>query len=164
MTTMTDNIESAPATDNIRTLLHYLGQALDMRLSHYRKGTIYEKVRPSDVRLFVAASRKAQTISALARTLGITRQAAQSAVHRLEALQVLALEPAPANKRDKIVIVTSKGEHARKTAVAQIKRFESEFADVIGEDRLHLFRADLKAILDSTRARNQTDSESNGAN
>jgi DNA-binding MarR family transcriptional regulator len=159
MTTMTDNIDSTPPTDNIRTLLYYLGLALDMRLSHYRKGTIYEKVRPSDVRLFVAASRKAQTISALARTLGISRQAAQSAVHRLEALQVLALESAPANKRDKIVVVTAKGEHASKTAVAQTQRFESELAEVIGADRLQLFRQDLKAVLVSTRLRNAADDQ-----
>ncbi len=140
--------------DNLRTLLHQLGQILDVRLAHYRRGTIYESVRPSDVRVFVAAARHQQTISEIARYLGISRQAAQSSVRRLQKIQVLDLQSSLKNKRDKTVIVTNKGELARKTAVLQIRRFECEFADIIGTDRLEQFRSDLIAVIEVTRLRN----------
>jgi DNA-binding MarR family transcriptional regulator len=156
---MIDDRNSPPPIDNFRTLLYHLGQALDVRLSHYRRGTIYESVRPSDVRVFVAATRKRQTISDIAREIQITRQAAQTSVRRLQKLQVLDLEAAPNNKRDKIVVVTSKGQHARKTANAQIQRFEAEFAEVIGASRVEQFRSDLVLLLDATKARNQKEDD-----
>jgi DNA-binding MarR family transcriptional regulator len=157
MSTMIDDL--LPAQDNIRTILYYLGQALDERLSHFRRGTIYETVRPSDVRVFLRALRQAQTISEIARGLGISRQAAQSSVHRLQAIQVLDLEAVPGNKRDKIVLVTPKGQHASNTARQQIKRFEAEFVEVIGEDGLAAFRKNLTAILEATRALNAADAK-----
>lgn len=149
---------NSPPPDNIRTLLHYLGQALDERLTHFRRGTVYEAVRPSDVRVFVSATRKPQTISEIARDMGVTRQAAQASVHRLHKLQVLDLQAAPHNKRDKIVVVTAKGQHAAKTAAQQVKRFEEEFAAVIGADGLATFRKNLVAILKATQAHNKSDS------
>jgi DNA-binding MarR family transcriptional regulator len=156
---MVDDINAPPPNDNFRTLLHHLGQALDVRLSHYRRGTIYESVRPSDVRVFVAATRKRQTISEIARNIHVTRQAAQASVKRLQKLQILDLETAAHNKRDKIVVVTAKGQHARKTANLQIQRFEAEFAEVIGVDRVEQFRNDLVALLSATKARNQAEDE-----
>jgi DNA-binding MarR family transcriptional regulator len=146
-----------PPLDNIRTIMHYLGQALDERLAFFRRGTIYESVRPSDVRVFVRALRSPQTISEIARGLVISRQAAQASVHRLEKLQVLALESLPTNKRDKIVVITAKGQHAINTASQQIKRFEAEFATVIGREGLQTLRNNLYAILESTRALNAID-------
>jgi DNA-binding MarR family transcriptional regulator len=151
-------VDDLPAVqDNIRTMLYQLGMALDERLSHFRYGTIYESVRPSDVRVFVRAMRSKQTISEIARGLGISRQAAQVAVHRLQKIQVLDLDAVPGNKRDKLVVITARGQHAAQTARQQIKRFEAEFADVIGEKGLATFRKNLSAILESTRTLNAKD-------
>jgi DNA-binding MarR family transcriptional regulator len=157
MSIMIDDLE--PSCDNIRTMLYYLGVALDERLSHYRKGTVYETVRPSDVRVFVRATRKKQTISELSRELGVSRQAVQSSVQRLQKLQVLDLEAPPGNKRDKLVTVTAKGQHARNTAQTQIKKFEDEFTSVIGAEGLEAFRKNLIAILESTKALNAADAK-----
>jgi DNA-binding MarR family transcriptional regulator len=155
MSIMIDDLE--PSRDNIRTMLYFLGVALDERMTHYRKGTVYESVRPSDVRVFMRAIRKKQTISEIARELNISRQAAQSSVQRLQKLQVLDLESLPSNKRDKFVIVTAKGQHARNTAASQIKRFEGELTAVIGAQGLETFRKNLVTILESTRALNVAD-------
>jgi DNA-binding MarR family transcriptional regulator len=155
MTTMIDDL--LPPADNIRTMLYFLGVELDERLHHYRKGTVYETVRPSDVRVFMRAIRHKQTISEIARELNISRQAVQTCVQRLQKLQVLDLEQVEGNKRDKFVVITAKGQHARNTAQQQIKRFEDEFAAVIGADGLELFRKNLALILNSTRALNAAD-------
>jgi DNA-binding MarR family transcriptional regulator len=156
---MVDDSDAPPPNNNIRTLLYHVGQALDARLLQYRRGTIYESVRPSDVRVFVAATRKRQTISEIAREIHVTRQAAQASVKRLQKLQILDLEAAAQNKRDKIVVVTAKGQHARKTANLQIQRFEAEFAEVIGRERVEQLRSDLVALLTATKARNHAEDQ-----
>jgi DNA-binding MarR family transcriptional regulator len=157
MSIMIDDL--TPAPDNIRTMLYFLGVALDERLQHFRKGTIYEQVRASDVRVFMRAIREKNTISELARQLNISRQAVQSSVQRLQKLQVLDLEAPPGNKRDKLVVITAKGHHARNTALQQIQRFEDEFAAVIGVDGLETFRKSLIAILEQTRKLNAADAK-----
>jgi DNA-binding MarR family transcriptional regulator len=154
---MAENDEAPPSGDNIRTLLYHLGVALDVRISHFRRGTLYEHVRPSDVRVFVAAARQPQTISEIARVLHITRQAVQASVHRLQELHVLDLQSIPGNQRDKHVIITARGMHARNTATQQIRRFESEFAAVIGSERFEQFRSDLIELLNATVANNKAD-------
>lgn len=145
---MVDEQSSRVPVDNIRTLLYYLGLAIDGRMSQYRRGTPYENVRPSDVRVFVRASRGTYTISEIARELQITRQAAQSSVQRLIKLQVIALKNLPGNKRDKVVIITPKGELASKTARQQIGDLENELAEIIGKDKLEDLRISLGIMLE----------------
>jgi DNA-binding MarR family transcriptional regulator len=142
-----EQLERVPI-DNIRTLLYYFGLAIDARMSQYRRGTPYENVRPSDVRVFVRASRNTFTISEIARELHITRQAAQSSVHRLIKLQVIALKTLPNNNRDKVVIITPKGELASKTARQQVDDLENEFAEMIGKDKLQELRSSLSIMLE----------------
>ena len=145
---MVDEQVSRVPIDNIRTLLYYLGLAIDGRMSQYRRGTPYENVRPSDVRVFVRASRGTYTISEIARELQITRQAAQSSVQRLIKLQVIALKNLPGNKRDKVVIITPKGELASKTARQQIGDLENELAEIIGKEKLEDLRISLGIMLE----------------
>jgi DNA-binding MarR family transcriptional regulator len=150
---MVDENDKPLAQDNFRTLLFYLGLAIDDRLSQLRKGTPYEKVRPSDVRVFVRALRKSQTISEIAREMRVTRQAAQSSVQRLMKLQLLELQSIPDNKRDKLVKVTPRGMLASKTAGQQISQIETEFAGFIGQDKVEEFRKHLQMMLDGLRAK-----------
>ena len=145
-------LNGVPPIDNIRTLNYYLGLAIDARLSEFRYGSPYENVRPSDVRLFVTAARKEQTISNIARELSITRQAAQMSVQRLLKLKVVELRAMPANKRDKLVVITQKGKLASNSAVQQVKMLEAEFAKAIGADALATFRKNLDILLATTRA------------
>jgi DNA-binding MarR family transcriptional regulator len=148
---MVDENNKPLAQDNLRTLLFYLGLAIDDRLSQLRRGTPYEKVRPSDVRVFARALRKSQTISEIAREMRITRQAAQSSVQRLMKLQLLELESIPNNKRDKLVRVTPRGVLASKTAGQQIGQIEAEFASFISKDKVEEFRKHLEMMLDGLR-------------
>lgn len=144
---MVDEQITGVPIDNIRTLLYYLGLAIDERMSQYRRGTPYENVRPSDVRVFVRALRSTYTISEIARELQITRQAAQSSVQRLIKLQVIALKTLPNNRRDKVVIITPKGQLASRTATLQVGKLENEFAEMIGREKLEELRSSLGVIL-----------------
>ena len=144
---MDDNNEQTPAENNIRTLIYYLGLAIDERLLNLRRGTAYENVRASDVRVFVTAVRRQRSISEIARELKITRQAAQMSVQRLAKLNVVELQTIPGNLRDKRVAATPRGLMARNTAAKQIAFIEQEFAAVIGDERLEMFRDCLTKII-----------------
>ena len=145
---MVDENHMPVEQDNVRTLMYYLGLAVDERLTQLRKGTPYEKVRPSDARVFVRALRHSQTISEIARELQITRQAAQMSVQRLLKLGVLKLQTIEGNKRDKLVVVTPRGMLASKTAGQQVSLVEKEFAALIGKDKVEEFRHMLVILLD----------------
>ena len=151
--------EETVSPENIRSLIYHLGMALDERIMIFRKGTPYQSVRPSDVRAFVTAAQSPKTISEIARQLGITRQAVQASIQRLQKLQVLDLQPMPHNKRDKLVVLTTRGRNANNTAAQQVGRFEKEFALVIGEEGMKQFRKNLVAVLEATRLNNKADAE-----
>ena len=144
---MADKMGPGPATNNIRTLLYFLGERIDANLAQRRKGTPYAAVRPSDVRTFVSAARRTKSISQIARELGISRQSAQASVHRLIELGVLILDAATDNKREKRVVVTAKGQLANKTAAEQIWAEEAAMAAVIGRDNLEQLRSWLEMLL-----------------
>ena len=144
---MVDIDENLPPLDNIRTLLYYLGLAIDERLLEFRKNSPYEHARPSDARVFVTAAHQPRTISDIARELKITRQAAQRSVQRLVQLQVAELQAVPGNHRDKLVIITPRGIMARNIAVKQIRHIEDEFVATIGEQGLADLRQTLGLLL-----------------
>lgn len=154
---MIDDNNLSPPADNIRTLLYYLDQAIDERLVIFRTGTPYESTRPSDIRVFVTAGRRKHTISSIARELGITRQAVQISVKKLQQLQLLTLQTLPGNKRDKQVVITALGDRAREFAREQIIRLEKEFSDVIGRQGLEIFRQTLIALQERTLKNNSAD-------
>jgi DNA-binding MarR family transcriptional regulator len=143
--------------NNYRTLFYMLDQACGERLASFRQSTIYKSVRASEIRVFVVAAQKPQSISDIARLLKISRQAAQSSVQRLLKLNVLALQSPPGNKREKLVVITPKGELAQKSALMQIKRLEGELAEVIGFERMEQMRQDLSIMLQLMRARNDAE-------
>ena len=140
--------------DNIRSLLSNLSVEIDYRLIRFRRGTRYENVRPSDVRVFVAATRGRRTISDVAMALNVTRQAVHASVKRLAALKILELQSMPGNQRDKIIAITERGMQARQTAVEQTNVVERELAEAIGREELEKLRQSLNILTTAIKARN----------
>jgi DNA-binding MarR family transcriptional regulator len=139
--------------DNIRGLMQDLVAEMDRRGAIYRKGTRYENVRQSDVRVFIIASREARTVSDIARELEVSRQAVHSSVTRLKVLEVVELLPQPGNDRDKLVAVTEKGWQAQAVANDAIKKIESECAEILGKKGLEQFRQQLLALVTALKIR-----------
>jgi DNA-binding MarR family transcriptional regulator len=154
---MPDNLESPPSPDNIINLVHQLGMAFDERFMLFRRGTPYEAARKSDVRVFVQATRGPFTISEIARTMGITRQAVQNSVQRMQKMKVVNLQLVSGNRRDKQVVITELGLQAQNLAAQQVQRYEAEIAQAIGADNVEQFRKNLKSFVEITRAQNQGD-------
>jgi DNA-binding MarR family transcriptional regulator len=132
--------------NNLRTLLQNVSDGFDARLAGLRRGTRYESVRQSDIRVGFLAFRKPQTMAELARTLKISRQAVQMSVQRLRQLGVVELQAIPGNGRDKLVVMTDRGQLARQTAAEQLRIVEQECAAVIGADGVEKLRKYLSAL------------------
>jgi DNA-binding MarR family transcriptional regulator len=151
---MTDNIgQRVIPFDNIRGLLRDLASQLDRRAIVHRKGTPYEAVRQSDVRVFIIASRQPSSESEIARELEVSRQAVHSSVQRLKDLGVVGLIPQPGNGRDKLVAVTESGRQAQDVANATIRLLENECADILGTKGLEQFRKQMTVLVSALKLR-----------
>ena len=137
------------STNNIRSLVYFLGIQLDHRIAQSFKNTPYEKLRASDSRVFVAATRNLETISEIARHLQVSRQSAQSSVGRLVKSGLLKLDEHPASKREKLVVVTEQGHKASASAVAHLENIESELAALIGSEAYASLRSGLEKLVKS---------------
>lgn len=140
---MIDNKNSPPKQNNIKGLVQDLVEKLDSKMHAVRKGTLWEDVRPSDAKLFMLTARHQRSIADLAKTLGISRQAAHKSVRRLLDHGVVELRHLPENKRDKIVVVSDVGNVARIMAAKNLKIIESEIERKVGKKRLEEFRQTL---------------------
>ncbi len=144
---MIDIEDSGPAESNLRTLIYFLGEKIDHKLAELRKATPYKGVRASDIRVFVTAARGENSISDVARKLGISRQSAQASVKRLIKLGVVELELVAKNKREKHILITPRGVLAGKTAKHQIEDVESDIAAIIGRDNVEQMRSHLVKLV-----------------
>ena len=144
---MPDKTDTVPASDNIRSLIYFLGLSVDHKMAQMRRKTPYAQVRASDVRVFVNAARNPTTISGIARQLQISRQAAQLSVGRLKKLGVVELVGVAGNRRDKQVHITSRGKLASLRGTSQINEIEREFEKIVGPEAWSNLLGSLKLLL-----------------
>jgi DNA-binding MarR family transcriptional regulator len=135
------------ARDNIRTLVYLFGQELDERITTFRRGTPYENVRASDIRVFVQAASGGSSISAIARRLGISRQAVHMSAQRLKELGVLEMQAMQSSRRDMTLALTETGRRAMGVASQQIRNLEAEIIEVIGAEGLETLRKTLRVLI-----------------
>lgn len=141
------------ARENIRTLVYLFGQELDERISIFRRGTPYENVRASDIRVFVHAASGIGSISDIARRLGISRQAVHMSAQRLKELGVLEMRPMQSNRRDMTLALTVDGRRAMAVAGQQIHNLEAEISEVIGHEGLETLRKTLRVLITHSQAK-----------
>ena len=119
---------------NIKGLMMTLIGRWNKQMDEGRARTEFADIRPSDMRVFGQLRGKSVKLSEIHKELGFSRQAAQQAVDRLMKHGVVRVEKAEGSKRDKVVAVTDKGQELRTLAALQIREFEADCANVIGED------------------------------
>lgn len=74
------------------------------------------------------------SVSMLAKSLGHTRQAVHKNVVRLESAGYLQLRTRPQNQKEKVIVLTHKGETLVRHAMDVIARTQKELADFIGTE------------------------------
>lgn len=119
---------------NLKGLMMSLLGRWNAEMDAGRAATEFADIRASDMRVFGQLRGREVKLSQLHRALGFSRQAAQQAVDRLVAHGVVQVTLATGSRRDKTVSVTDKGQALRALAARQIREFEAEVTQVIGED------------------------------
>ena len=140
-------LDQTLSENNIRSLVYFFGIQLDRRLALDLAGTPFHKLRASDGRVFIGATRGLKTISAIARHLQVSRQSTQSSVSRLVKFGLLNLVEHPTSKREKLVIVTDLGGKASSFAIAQLRKIENELARALGAENYANLRRSLEMLV-----------------
>lgn len=132
---------------NIKGLAQDFTEELDMRMHLLRKGTSLENVRKSDAKTFMLISRKPRSISELAKAMQISRQAAHMSVGRLIELGAVMIDETQTNNRDKVPIITNKGQKIRQGVISDIEQLEDQLVQKIGRKKLEQLRGILLELL-----------------
>jgi len=135
-----------PPANSIRALIQDVAVLIDSHMSQFREAAEYANVRPSDAKVFIAISEAPRTISQLARSLKISRQAAHASIGRLVEWKMVELQHAPGSRRDKMAVVTEEGRKAQSVAAQQAETIEGEIEARIGKEKLEVLRAILIEI------------------
>ncbi len=145
---MTDEIKEGPlAPGDIKRLVQEVADTLEAQLDTLREGSEYASIRPSDAKMFALISEKSRTISQLARTLRISRQAAHASIGRLTQFKIVELHPAPGSRRDKVAVITGNGQSVQTLTANQAQQIEAYLEEKIGKDRIDTLRSILTDIL-----------------
>ena len=139
--------DKALSNNNIRSLVSFFSVHLDQRLAQLMQNTPYQKMRVSDTRAFVIATRSPKTISEIARHLHISRQSTQSSVSRLAKFGLVKLAQHPTNKREKLVDITQQGWAASAVAVKNLRLIEEDLERLIGTSQYAALRQGLETLV-----------------
>ena len=121
MSTVIDKKDDDFLGQNIKGMMMTLIAQWNAQMDDARAETEFASVRPADIRVFAQLRGRSIKLSAIHREMGFSRQAAQQAVDRLVAHDMITVQPDPDSKRDKVVRITEKGQRWRTIAAAQIR-------------------------------------------
>ncbi|MEM8803696.1 MAG: MarR family winged helix-turn-helix transcriptional regulator [Pseudomonadota bacterium] len=145
---MIDKRDDAFLGQNIKGLMMTLIARWNSRMDEARAGTEFAEVRPADMRVFGQLRGRSVKLSEIHREMGFSRQAAQQAVDRLVAHDMISVLPDPGSRRDKLVSITAKGQRWRSIAAKQIRQIEAEVADALGEEAKEALRGSLARLVE----------------
>lgn len=111
----------------------------------------------AEIKLFAALRGESRSIAELSRYLGVSRQAAHQTVHKLIAHGVVRLEPMAGNRRQKMVVITDKGQEARALTAQHFRQIESQVAGNIGKAELEQLKRLLAGNLAALREASEQD-------
>jgi len=143
---MIDKREDSFLSQNIKGLMMTLIARWNAEMDDARQQTEFAAVRPADMRVFAQLRGRTMRLSEIHREMGFSRQAAQQAVERLAGHDMIQVIPNSESKRDKLVIITDKGQRWRIIAAQQIRNIETEIAKLIGDEETEVLRQILVTL------------------
>lgn len=151
MSTKIDNMNIPDLSQNLKSLLF-------KRYEWYEKELLISLEKQGDVSLTTAQARalavlngESSSISALARSLNISRQAAHKTVVRLIELDWIKLEESDKGN-EKIITFTDYGQQMRAKMKEHMMRIENDIAQAIGPERYAVLVEVLNADWDDLKA------------
>lgn len=115
-------------TDELHRELARLGYA-DVRLTH---GFAFQRLAPDGA-----------TGNELAAYLDITKQAVSQMIDYLERQGYVVRQPHPRDKREKLVVLTTRGQECNRVSQEILAHLELRCAGMLGAERMRALRVDL---------------------
>jgi DNA-binding MarR family transcriptional regulator len=112
----------------------------------------YGDLRPAHGFAFQLLSAGGATGNDLAEHLGVTKQAASQMIDYLEQHGYVVRQPHPTDKRGKLILLTQKGWNGIHATEAIFVTHERRWTEILGPERMHLLRTDLRHIIASSRS------------
>ena len=107
----------------------------------------FSELTPALLAIFAhLAEAEPMSVSSLSTLLGISRQAAHKSVNILEGLGYITLQMRPENRKEKIVVLTERGEVLVKRSLEIIAATEQKMADFLGEKAYQSFRENQQKL------------------
>ena len=143
---MSDKNSVNPGPNSIRGLIQDLSERFDAMSNALRQQTVFADSRPADAKTFMLISRQPRGLTALAKALGISRQATHRSVQRLVDAGLVSFRYAPGSKRDMIAELTEKGMEGRRVGLEIAAAVDRHVADKLGEEDLEQLRSLLMRL------------------
>lgn len=141
-----DPTDGMPLARLFAMAFRYLIDELHRRLAD--RG--WPDMRPPYGFVLVAAREQPLTSSAIASLMGMTKQAASKLVDAMEDEGFVERRPDGEDGRAKLVGLTPRGHRLLDDVEDVYAELESEWADVVGPDRVESLRTDLLAVMRAT--------------
>ncbi|MFM2587175.1 hypothetical protein [Vibrio sp. TBV020] len=128
---------------NIKGLVSDLYFMMEGDMREALNETEFANIRPADGKVFMMVSRQVISLSEYAKMAGISRQSIHKSLSRLVEFGVIELVPAPNSKRDKVPMVTEKGQELHSILFDILNDIEQKQIEKVGKERFEAFKATL---------------------
>ena len=142
-----DDKKTLNPQDNVRGLIQDVSEKFDIMVNEMREKTAFAATRPADAKTFMLISRHPRGLTALAKALGVTRQAAHKSVQRLVEAGLVSFTFAEGSNRDMIAQITTKGLEARSVGLSMAQEVEVFVESRVGKNGLEDLRSLLSRLL-----------------
>lgn len=107
----------------------------------------FSDLSPSLLSIFAhLAESEPVSVSSLANLLGVSRQAMHKSIKILEGLDYIKLEKRSTNRKEKIVLLTDRGDELVQCALMTIAKTEEKMADFLGTEAFKIFIEDQEKL------------------
>lgn len=145
---MSESKFNGKLSQSLKALLRKNLEWIEQEQARLLQDSPFATAGQAEIRLFAALRGESRTIAELSRYLGISRQAAHQTVHKLIGHGVVELKPMENNRREKLVVITERGEMARALTAKHFRKIETKVAKAIGKSELELLMHLLQLNLD----------------
>ncbi|MDA8884484.1 MarR family transcriptional regulator [Gammaproteobacteria bacterium] len=132
---------------NFLRLILEVSEWMEAEMIELNKNSEYQG-SPAEIKIFNALRGKEKSISELARSLGISRQAVHKKTHRLKELGYLDLISSNDNKKDRLIVITEKGQAVRKQGADHLIKIEEKLSWSIGERNFEFMKEILRTHVE----------------
>lgn len=150
---MSSIIDPSVAPPTIGALLRMAWTRFRRHMFESVRAAGYDDLQPVHVNLFryptIAGLRPGQ----LAEEAGLSKQAINDLLRQLEAMGYITLEPDPADRRARRIVLTPRGGELMECVRAAAYRIAEDWARAVGEERFEAVRRTLLDYIEAERAR-----------